>query len=195
MRGKNISIFLKLLFIVIEQNNRINTTPEELINIREVINVKIKLREQAITLCFSFCLIGIISPFLYLLFSLKGNTIYDIIILTQSSIIICLISRVFYPKPLLNLFTITYEQLINGIPEEFLNEYLFKFQKNHYIKDAFNFNILKNSPVIIIYSNNLIKNDINNSSKENYYGENLENPELINSFLEKGKIGFMSSIL
>ena len=194
MRGKNISIFLKLLITRIEQNNNMAWTPEELISIREVIKVKIKLRKHTIILCFSFCLIGIISPFLYLLFQLKGNTIYDLIILTQSSTIICLISRVFYPKQLLNLFTIAYEQLINGIPEEFLNEYFFKFQKNHYIKDAFNFNITKNSPVIVIYSNNLIKNDINNLNKENYYGENL-NPELINSFFEKGKIGFMSSTL
>ncbi len=191
MRGSNISIFLILLMTLIENNNIETRTQEEMNNIREIIDMKKLLRRQTIIVCFLFCLIGILSPFLYLLFSLKGNTVYDLIHITQLSLAIFLISIVFYPKQLLKYFKITYEQLINGIPQEFLNEYLFKFNDDHYIKNDFKFNILYKSPIVIL--NHSVKNGIN-KFKNVKNDQDIMNQELINSFFVKGQIGFLSNI-
>lgn len=206
-KGKNISLGLFIILNIIKQNKMRERTEEELNNIKEVVNMKIKIREKINDVCYLFCMTGIISPFIYLLFSsLKGSTIYDLIILFQLSIIICIILIFLYPKELLNGFLMTYEQLINGIPEEFLNEYLFKFSDDYYINNNDLSYIEPNkSPIIIINPFQILENDIKNKD-EKYYSNpeiNDENDnmdyideiqcEIINSFAEKGQIGFWNN--
>ena len=96
-------------------------------------------------------------------------------------------------------FTITYEQLINGIPEEFLNEYLYRFKQENYLKKEHFSTIKQNeSPIIIINPFQILKNGIYNNYSliEN---DNIDKNEvikdkeikIINSFSEKGQLGFL----
>ena len=196
---KGINIYfglLEILYVVENDNMRIRTQ-KEINDIRRVIIKKIDIRKQSLLIYFLFCLIGIISPFIYLLFiySFKGNTIYDIFTLFQFSIAICLISMVFYPEQLLLYYTLNYEQLINGIPEDFLNEYLYRFSKENYItrKDS-QFMIQYKSPILIFNPYQILKEDINiNNLNEKHINKNDE-IKIINSYFEKGQIGFLSNI-
>ena len=94
-----------------------------------------------------------------------------------------------------------FADLIRGMPEEFLNEYLFKFGDNNIIdKIDYNFNIKKETPIIILNPYQLLCNDnLKNSPKnenkdeENNKYENI-NHDIINSFLKKGQIGYLNVI-
>ena len=200
-RGKNISLGLRVLLYVIEHDNIRVRTQEELNNIKEVINRKIMLRQKSFFFCYLFCTIGIISPFLYLLFSsFKGSTIYDIIIFIQFIIILGLISKLFYPQKLLQNYTITYEQLINGIPEKFLNEYLYSIDKEDYIKkEDFSKIEPKHYPIIIINPFQILINGIYDkysikklNKKDKKQGSINKDIviKMINSCAEKGQIGY-----
>jgi len=199
-KGSNISLGLRLLLYNVEHDNMRVRTQEELNNIKEVINMKIMLRKKSFIWCYVFCITGLISPLFFLLFSssFKGNTIYDLTTLFQFSIIISGLSKIFYPKELLQNYTITYEQLINGIPEDFLNEYLYRFNNENYIKkEDFSRIVANESPIIIINPFEILKDGINNNyekkdlKKENNKSSNNDMTiKIINSFSEKGQIGF-----
>ena len=199
-KGSNISLGLRLLLYNVEHDNMRVRTQEELNNIKEVINMKIMLRKKSFIWCYLFCITGLISPLFFLLFSssFKGNTIYDLTTLFQFSIIISGLSKIFYPKELLQNYTITYEQLINGIPEDFLNEYLYRFNnENNIKKEDFSRIVANESPIIIINPFEILKDGINNTyekkdlKKENNKPSNNDMTiKIINSFSEKGQIGF-----
>lgn len=200
-KGRNISLGLRVILYVVEHDNMRVRTQEELNNVREVINLKSMLRRQSILLCYIFCVIGVISPLIFLIFSssLKGNTVYDLLTLLHFSLIVSGFTKIFYPRELLPNYTITYEQLINGIPEEFLNEYLYRFNKENYItKEAFSRIVPKESPILIVTPLQILKDDINNiykkkdlNNKENNDSFNNDMAiKIINSFSEKGQIGF-----
>ena len=96
-------------------------------------------------------------------------------------------------------FTITYEQLINGIPEEFLNEYLYRFNEGNYIKKEDFSKIKQNeSPIVIINPFQILKNGIYNKyslfeNEKQCKNELLKDIDItiINSFSEKGQLGFL----
>ena len=164
--------------------------------------MKIILRDKSIIYCYTFCSIGILIPIIFSLFSSSaGSTAYDLLILIQFSIILGLISKIFYPRKLLKNFTITYDQLINGIPEDFLNEYLYRFNNHNYIKKEDLYKITPNeSPIIIINPFQLLKSGNNNKFLEeeiNKKENNIINDidiKIINSFAEKGQIGFLNKL-
>ena len=198
-RGRNISIGLLYLLYIIEHDNVRVRTQEELNNIKQVIIEKIELRQKSIFRCYFFCIFGILTPLIYELFSESNGNTYDITVLFQLSFVVISFSRIFYPKKLLQNFTITYEQLINGIPEEFLNEYLYRFKQENYLKKEHFSTIKQNeSPIIIINPFQILKNGIYNNYSliEN---DNIDKNEvikdkeikIINSFSEKGQLGFL----
>ena len=199
-KGRNISLGLSLLLYTVERNVIRVRTQEELNNIKDVMNMKIMLREKSIIYCYVFCTMGLLVPMIYALFSSSaGSTAYDLLILIQFSIILGLITKIFYPQKLLRNYTITYDEIIYGIPEDFLNEYLFRFNKDNYItKEDFNKIIPNGSPIIIINPFQVLKSGINNKFLEeeiDIKDINLIKDidiKIINSFAEKGQMGFLN---
>ena len=199
-KGKNISIGLILISNSIDSGLIAMRTQDELNIIKNMINEKIKIIRKINFCCFIFCLIGILSPLFYDLFSsfYKGNTIFDLIILIQYISSIIFISKIFYPRQLLPYYTMIFEQLFHGIPEEFLNEYLYRFNKENYMKEK-NISYIEKSPIIIINPFQIL-ND--NNSNNNCFGKQfnceynnaykIKDMNIINSFIEKGQIGFLN---
>ena len=207
-KGKNISLGLLVLLYIIEHNINIGEkTQEEKDNIIEVIKMKILIRKKVNIFSYINIIIGVITPLIYFVFSFwKGSTIYDIIILIDLSIIIICLSRLLFPKQLLNNYTLTYEELIHGIPEDFLNEYLFRISTENNIRnEGFSKMIPNNSPIIIINPLQKLYNDIiyNNNDEKNILinsgetGEDIDMNDievrLINSISETGQIGFLNN--
>ena len=207
-KGKNISLGLLVLLYIIEHNIDIGEkTQEEKDNIIEVIKMKTLIRKKVNIFSYINIIIGVITPLIYFVFSFwKGSTIYDIIILIDLSIIIICLSRLLFPKQLLNNYTLTYEELIHGIPEDFLNEYLFRISaENNFGNEGFPKMIPNNSPIIIINPLQKLYNDIiyNNNDEKNIQIDSGETGEtidmndievrLINSISETGQIGFLNN--
>jgi hypothetical protein len=201
-KGKNISIGLLVLLYNIEHNINIGErTQEEKNNIIEVIKMKTLIRKKVNIFLYITIIIGVITPLIYFIFSFrKGSTIYDIIILIDLSIIIICLSRLLFPKQLLNNYTLTYEELIHGIPEDFLNEYLFRIStENNIENEGFAKMIPNNSPIIIINPLQKLYNDIIYDEKnipinsETTIDMNDIEVRLINSISETGQIGFLNN--
>lgn len=202
-KGKNISIGLLVLLYIIEHNIDIGEkTQEEKDNMIEVVKMKMLRRNKVNIFFYINIIIGVITPLIYFIFSyLKGSTIYDIIILTDLSIIIICLSRMLFPRQLLNNYTLTYEELIHGIPEEFLNEYLFRINAENTIgNEGFPKFMPYNSPIIIINPLQKLYNDIiydynceKNISNMSGTTSDINDIEvrLINSISETGQIGFL----
>ena len=174
-KGKNISLGLLVLLYNIEHNiDTRERTQEEINNIIEVIKIKILIRKKVNIFLFINIIIGII---------------------------VCL-SRLLFPKQLLNNFTLTYEELIHGIPEDFLNEYLFRINAdNNIINEDFPKIIPNSSPIIVInplqklYNDIINSNDGKNIQKISDKDININDVEvtLINSISEAGQIGFLNN--
>ena len=203
-KGKNISIGLLVLLYIIEHNIDIGEkTQEEKENMIEVVKMKIFRRNRVNIFFYINIIIGVITPLIYFIFSYqKGSTIYDIIILIDLSIIIICLSRFLFPRQLLNNYTLTYEELIHGIPEEFLNEYLFRINAENTIgNEGFPKFMPNNSPIIIINPLQKLYNDIifdynceKNISNISERTSDINDIEvrLINSISETGQIGFLN---
>ena len=207
-KGKNISLGLLVLLYIIEHNIDIGQkTQEEKDNIIEVIKMKTLIRKKVNIFSYINIIIGVITPLIYFVFSFwKGSTIYDIIILIDLSIIIICLSRLLFPKQLLNNYTLTYEELLHGIPEDFLNEYLFRISSENNIgNERLSKMIPNNSPIIIINPLQKLYNEIiyNNNDEKNIPIDSGETGEtfdmndievrLINSISETGQIGFVNN--
>jgi hypothetical protein len=204
-KGKNISLGLLVLLYIIEHNIDIGQkTQEEKDNIIEVIKMKTLIRKKVNIFSYINIIIGVITPLIYFVFSFwKGSTIYDIIILIDLSIIIICLSRLLFQKQLLNNYTLTYEELIHGIPEDFLNEYLFRISSENNIgNERLSKMIPNNSPIIIINPLQKLYNDIiyNNNDEKNIpidSDKTIDTNEieirLINSISETGQIGFLNN--
>ena len=201
-KGKNISLGLSVLLYIIEHNIDIGEkTQEEKNNMIEVVKMKMLIRNKVNIFFYINIIIGVITPLIYFIFSsYKGSTIYDIIILIDLSIVIFCISRLLFPKQLLNNFTLTYEELIHGIPEDFLNEYLFRINtENNIENEGFVKKIPNNSPIIIINPLQKLYNDIIYDEKnipinsETTIDMNDIEVRLINSISETGQIGFLNN--
>ena len=200
--GKIISINLNF-FSFIVQNNLIRARNErEINNIKEVLNFKINMRKRANIFNFIFFVILVLISLLYLIsIPVKGSALYDILTLIQFTVTLSLIVYDFYPKKLPQNYKMKFADLIRGMPEEFLNEYLFKFGDNNIIdKIDYNFNIKKETPIIILNPYQLLCNDNlknlpknENKDEENNKYENI-NHDIINSFLKKGQIGYLNVI-
>ena len=201
-KGKNISLGLSVLLYIIEHNIDIGEkTQEEKNNMIEVVKMKMLIRNKVNIFFYINIIIGVITPLIYFIFSsYKGSTIYDIIILIDLSIVIFCISSLLFPKQLLNNFTLTYEELIHGIPEDFLNEYLFRINtENNIENEGFAKKIPNNSPIIIINPLQKLYNDIIYDEKnipinsETTIDMNDIEVRLINSISETGQIGFLNN--
>jgi len=203
-KGSNISKGLLVLLYIIEHKIDIaERTQEEINNIIEVIKMKILIRKKVNIFFYINIIIGIITPLIYYIFSYwKGSTIYDIIILIDLSIIIICISILLFPKQLLNNYKLTYEELIHGIPEDFLNEYLFRINSNiNNLEERIPKALPNNSPLIIInplqklYNEVIYNNDEKNTtnSSDKIIDINDLEVRLINSISETGQIGFLNN--
>ena len=203
-KGSNISKGLLVLLYIIEHKIDIaERTQEEINNIIEVIKMKILIRKKVNIFFYINIIIGIITPLIYYIFSYwKGSTIYDIIILIDLNIIIICISILLFPKQLLNNYKLTYEELIHGIPEDFLNEYLFRINSNiNNLEERIPKALPNNSPLIIInplqklYNEVIYNNDEKNTtnSSDKIIDINDLEVRLINSISETGQIGFLNN--
>ena len=126
----------------------------------------------------------------------KGSALYDILTLIQFTVTLSLIAYDFYPKKLPQNYKMKFADLIRGMPEEFLNEYFFKFGDNNIIdKIDYDFNIKKEVPIIILNPYQILYNDNKNYIRkdENDEYESI-NDKIINSFLKKGQIGYLEVI-
>ena len=200
LKGKDIDSRLKYLLSIIGGNdkNDINErTQEELKNIKEIIKMKITLRKKFLIIIQIFMLVSIlISIILLIPFFYKYSLFYNIIILTLFSIFIFVISLILYPKKLPDNYILNYEQLIKGIHNDFSEEYFFVFSDDYFIqKNNFDLNLIYGAPVIIINPFQVLSNNNEffsiNDTNENDDKEANKNYNIINSFLDRGQIGYL----
>ena len=200
LKGKDIDSGLKYLLSIIGGNDRndINErTQEELKNIKEIIKMKITLRKKFLIIIQIFMFVSIlISIILLIPFFYKYSLFYNIIILTLFSIFIFVISLILYPKKLPDNYILNYEQLIKGIHNDFSEEYFFVFSDDYFIqKNNFDLNLIYGAPVIIINPFQVLSNNNEffsiNDTNENDDKEANKNYNIINSFLDRGQIGYL----
>ena len=178
--GNNIKLGLFLIFYNLNNMDNLGWDQNNLNKIKEMVQYKIILRVNILYYCTGFSILGFILHIIFQIFPLflKGNAIYDIIFILLLVVGIFFIQRLFIPKTLIEKYKMKFEELINGVPSEYLNEYVYKISDKNYLnKDDIEYIKCNNSPIIFL--NSFIK-----------LGQN-DNNDSVKCFVDKGKLGFI----
>lgn len=203
LKGKDIDSGLKFLLSIIDNNDIVDINErvrEELNSVKEIIKLKISLRKKCLIIIKIFMLISIFISILFLIpFFHKYSLFYNIIILAQFNIFLFVISVVLYPKQFPDNYSLNYEQLIKGIHNDFSNEYFFIFSDDYFIqKNDVDLNMIYGTPIIIINPYQVLSNNNEyfsiNDTNENDEKEINKNYNIINSFLDRGQIGYLELV-
>ena len=178
--GNNIKLGLYLILYNLNNRKNLGWNQNDLNKIKEMVEYKIILRVNILYYCVGFSILGFLfhSIFQILCYFFKGNTIYDLIIILQLVVGIFFIQRLFIPKKLIEKYKMKFEELINGVPSEYLNVFVFKNSDKDYLtQEDVEFIKINNSPIMIL-----------NSFKKT--GQ-IDKKNLLKGFLNRGGVGFI----